>query len=233
MAYSPVIYDWRYTVQPMAQVFRAGGTAAKGGMTLGGLSVLSPEPGGRAELQMQFDPLAIEGSNLDASWLISALCNGQVFRIRLFAPNVQLVAAADLGGNDAGVNWDNDLPWDNGLGWEFDPTAPVSNGGRKGETSLKVNMSAYGQVLKLGHVIGFHIDGLDFAHVVTNISYTAADRATISISPPLRRDVANTDVMLLRPSMTVTCANAREVMGTYRFGTTMALNAARFVEALV
>ena len=233
MTYTPVVYDWRYSVQPKDQVFRAGGNSISGGMTIGGASVVNPEPGGRAELFMEFDQLAIDGSNLDASWLISRMLNGNIFRVRLFAPSVQLVAADDLGGVDDGVMWDNDLPWDNGYGWAFDPTAPVAIGGAKGDTSVKVNMSDYGQVLQIGHVIGFHVDGYDFAHVVTDISYTAADRATITVNPPLRRRVAADDVMYLRPTMTCTCVNAREVMGSFRRGLVMDLAPMRFVEALI
>jgi len=161
------------------------------------------------------------------------LTNGTVFRIKLFAPSVQIVAAADLGGVEGGLMWANDLPWANGLGWAYSPTAPVATGGAEGSTSVKVNMSDYGRVLKLGHVVGFHLDGYDFAHVITNISYTAANRATITVSPPLRRRVTAADVLQLRPTMLATCANPRDVMGNYRYGTTMALNAARFVEALV
>lgn len=233
MTYTPVIYDWRYSVQPKAAAFRAGGNSIAGGMTLGGVAIENPEAGGRAEYVMEFDPLAIAGSNLDASWLMSRLLNGNIFRIRLFAPHVQLVGATELGGVDEGVMWDNALPWDNGYGWDFDPIAPVAIGGAKGSTEVKVNMSDFGQVLELGHVIGFTIDGYSFAHVVTSISYTAADRATITVNPPLRRRVTAADSMSLRPSITATCINARELLGAYRFGTTLPLPAIRMAEAIL
>jgi len=233
MTYTPTIYNWRDTVQPKAQVFRAGGTAVAGGMTLGGASVVSPEAGGRGELMMEFDPLAIAGSNLDASWLASRMMNGNAFKIKLFAPSVQLVAAADLGGLDDGVMWSNNLPWDNGLGWAFAPSADITVGGAKGSEQFKVNLNPFGQVLQIGHVIGFTIDGYDFTHIVMDISYPANNRATVTVNPPLRRQVTTDDKMLFRPSMTATCVNAREVMGNYIYGITMQLAPMRWVETLV
>jgi hypothetical protein len=234
MTYSPTIYDWRYTVQPVQQLFRAGGVALDGGMTVGGIGVESPEPWGRAELLMEFDRIASAAANLDVSWLASRMMNGAVFRIRLFYPTVQLVSDSALGGStELGVNWSNSLPFSDSMAWAFDPQAGIVGTAAKGAASFVVNMAPLGRVLKVGHVIGFHIDGYDFAHVVTDISYSATDRATVEIQPPLRRALAATDVMKLRPIATVTCTNAREVVANLLYGTTATVNPARFVEALV
>ena len=234
MTYTPTIYDWRYTVMPYQQVFRAGGVALDGGMTVGGVGVESPEPGGRAELLMEFGKIANADANLDASWLASRMLNGAVFRIRLFAPTVQLVADSALGGSTGlGVNWSNNLSWSGGAAWAFDPQAGIVGTAAKGASSFVVNMAPYGQVLKIGHVIGFHIGGYDFAHVVTNISYNATNRATVEIQPPLRRALGALDNMKLRPTATVTCVNARDVVGNFLYGISATVNPARFVEALV
>lgn len=233
MTYTPTIYDWRDTVLPMKQVFIAGGQALDGGMTLGGASVESPEPGGRAELRLEFGPFATVETNLDASWLASRMLNGAAFRIRLFAPTVQLIPAASLGGSDdAGLLWDTGLGWD-GTTWAFEPSAAVTVGGAKGATTFRYNTAEFGNVLKIGHVIGFHSEGHDFAHVVMDISYPAVNRALVTIEPPLRRAITTADRVLFRPSFTATCVNAREVVGNFIYGTSMSFAPARFIEALV
>ena len=234
MTYSPTIYDWRPTVQPKSQVFLAGGQALDGGMTLGGASVESPEPGGRSELRLEFDRFANADTNLDASWLASRMLNGAAFRIRLWQPSVQLIADALLGGStDLGVNWSNDMGWSGNVGWAFDPTVSINRGGAKGSTVVRINTSSLGQYVKIGHVVGFHIDGYDFAHKVVNLTVPQANRADITIEPPLRRRVTASDRLKLRPIMTASCVNAREVAGNFLYGTSMTFNPARFVEVLV
>ena len=234
MTYVPVIYDWRDTVVPVKQVFIAGGQSLDGGMTLGGASVENPEPGGRAELRLEFDPFATAATNLDASWLASRMLNGSVFRIRLWQPTVQLLSDTILGGStDLGVNWDNNLGWDGDVPWAFEPSSPITQGGAKGATQFRYNTVDYGRVLQIGHVIGFHSEGYDFAHVVVDISYPLTNRALVTVHPPLRRTITIADRVLFRPSMLATCVNAREVVGTFVYGTSLSFGPARFVEALV
>lgn len=234
MTYTPTIYDWRYTVVPMSQVFLAGGTATAGGMTLGGASVENPEPGGRAELRLEIARIANEDANLDASWLASRLMNGNIFRVKLFAPSVQLLSDADLGGStETGVLWDNDLGWSGGQPWAFNPSSAITFGGQAGETTFRYNDSAYGRILKVGHVIGFHVDGYDFAHKVVDISYPSANRTEVTIEPPLRRRITTADRVLFRPSMLATCVNAREAVGNFLYGRAMTFGPLRLVEALV
>lgn len=207
-----------------------------GGMTLGGAMISNPEPGGRAELNMSFAAFTSEVQNLDASWTISQILNGAVMRIPVFGYTVQLLSAASAGGsisNDNGIPWDNGPNWDNGMGWEWNPTASVSEAASKGSASVKVDMSALGEALKIGHVIGFNVGGYDFSHKVMNISYDASDIATITISPPLRRGLTTESEMTFRPKMLATCSNAREVAGLFQRGRHMAFNTANFVEALV
>lgn len=234
MTYTPVIYAWRTNVVPIDQVFRAGGQAIVGGMTLGGASYENQEPGGRAELIMNFAAFATPEANLNASWTVSRITNGTIMRIRL-QQTVQLVSEAALGmGTEvAGVPWSNDQPWANGQNWLYDPQAQIHADAAKGASSFSVDLSSLGQVLSIGHVVGFHLDGYDFAHIIMDISYDASDVATVTVEPPLRRALTVSSLMKFRPTMLVTCVNAREVMGNFTSGRHMALNTARFVEALV
>ena len=119
------------------------------------------------------------------------------------------------------------------MGWEWNPTANVTATALKGETTVLVDMSTLGEVLLIGHVIGFYEGGYDFAHKVMDISYDAGDIATLTISPPLRRDLTISSEMTFRPKMLVTCSNAREVAGLFQRGRHMAFSAAQFVESLV
>lgn len=234
MTYTPTIYDWPGTVVPVNQVFRAGGLSIMGGMTLGGASVENPEPGGRGELVLEIAPIANADANLAASWLSSRMLNGAVLRIPLFQPTVQIVADSVLGGStSAGVLWSNGFGWAGNVPWRFDPAASVTAVAAKGASSFVVNLTSLGQVLAIGHVIGFHTAGYDFAHIVTDIAYDATNQATVSINPPLRRALAVSDPMKFRPIMLATCTNARDAMTNFRFGTSMTFNPLRLVEALV
>ena len=238
MTYTPTIYDWRVDVAPLNQIVRAGGAALDGGMTIGGASVFSPEPGGRLELALDFAPFATEAANRNASWTVSRIMNGAVMRIRLW-PTIQLVPEADLTVPDAGVPWSEDQPWANDANWAADPWVPVTMSGLRGTTTVVADMSSLGQVLGIGHVIGFTSGAYDFAHVVMDIDYDGADVATITVSPPLRRDIVpadgetEADRLRFRPAMLAVCINAQEVMANFQRGRHMALNSARFIEALV
>ena len=114
----PPIYDWRSRLCNVGQAFYAPGASDMGGMTLGGFLSENPEPGGRYHLRMSFPAFWKDRArNKDASWTITRLSAGSIMRIPLL-PSVQLVAASDLGGTDAG------LPWSNGEPWNNDPTSP-------------------------------------------------------------------------------------------------------------
>lgn len=238
MTYTPTIHDWHSAVAPIDQIVRAGGAARDGGMTIGGASISSPEPGGRSELVLNFAPFAAEAANLAASWIVSRIMNGSVMRYRL-QPTVQLVPAADLTVPEDGLPWDDGAPWASDVNWQADPWVPAAMFGAAGSVTVKADLSSLGRVLNFGHVIGFSIDGYDFAHVVMDIEYDGDDLATITVSPPLRRDIVPVaggepaTRLRFRPAMLVVCTNAAEVMSTFQRGRHIALNAARFVEALV
>ena len=227
MTYSPVIYDWRTDVQPIDQFFRAGGVSIQSGMTLGGASVENPEPGGRGELLLRFPMLALDSANRQASWTLSRMLNGNIMRIPLYSPTVQMIPDADIGTSVTAPTWTN-TTWTNTT-WASDPLATVYATAAKGASVIQVDMSTFGRVAKNGHVIGFG----QVTHIILDITYTAANIATITIAPPLRKARNTTDVCKFRPVMIATCTNAREVADNFRNGRNMAMNPARFVEALV
>lgn len=234
MAYQPTIYDWRRSLVPLDQVLRAGGEAVAGGLTLGGALIENPEPGGRAELMMAFPrSYSNPATALDVSWTISRILNGAILRVRLYA-SVQLVSGAALGAPVAerGQPWANGGPWGSGQNWAFEPTAPVAADATRGASQVQVDLSDFGEVLAVGHVVGFTLGSYSFAHVVMDCEYQG-DTATLQISPPLRRSVSTGDQMQFRPSMLVQCRNGPEVMGGFGLRRLGALNAALFVEALV
>lgn len=234
MAYQPAIYNWRRSLEPIDQVLRAGGEAVPGGLTLGGALVENPEPGGRAELMMAFPTnFSNRATSLDVSWTISRILNGSIFRIRLFT-SVQLVSSAALGvaTGERGQTWSNGQPWGNGELWAFDPVAPVAADAARGASQVQIDLSEFGEVISIGHVVGFTIGGYSFAHVVMDCSYDG-DTATLQISPPLRRAVSTENMLQFRPSVMVQCRNGSEVMGGFGLRRLGALNPAVFVEALV
>ncbi|MEL7281345.1 MAG: hypothetical protein AAGK79_13380 [Pseudomonadota bacterium] len=233
MTYTPTIYDWRTSCAPFDQMFRAGGQSIAGGLTTGGARTESPEPGGRAELFWSFRRFGTTQQNRDASWLASRMLNGNVLRVPLVI-GVQLVPETDLTPPaDLGLTWANDKPWSNKKNWRWNPRVAVTVAALKGATSLTVDMSDFGEVLQIGHVIGFTVDGYEFAHMVMDVEYTDAGAATITVEPPLRRAVTTDDTMQFRPKMLVVCRNAREVGTQFQRGLHMQFAAAQFVEALV
>ena len=236
MTYTPVIFDWPSVVEPINQTFMAGGQGIDGGMTLGGMSATNPEPGGRAELMMDFVQFALPDTNLAASWIMSRVQNGAIMRIPLYSPSVQMITDEVLGiSTSGGVNWSNNLPWSDGSPWRADPQLAVTIGGAKGTTTVRLSTgSGLQYLLKPGHVIGFRSSGYDFAHMVVDAVYYNSGAATsVTLNPPLRRTITTTDRARLRPVMLATCVNAREIVMALRLGRFAALNSARFVEALV
>lgn len=232
MAYTPQVYDWRDSCTPIDQVFRAGGQSVMGGMTLGGFAAESPEIGGRGELVMNFSPFATNAANLDASWTISRIMNGAIMRVPLYQ-TVQLVGSDDLGGPETrGLTWGNGQKWGSGVYWAYRPTAPLTVAALRGTTGFAVDLSEFGPVLRIGHVIGFKSGAYEFAHEVSDIYYSG-NVATVEITPPLRRDMPVGTGVQFRPKMMVTCRNAAEVMSNFTSGRYMAFNSARFVEALI
>lgn len=202
-------------------------------MTIGGALVQYPTPGGRISLTMDFATFSTVAENEAASWTISRIMSGALMRIPLYR-TVQLVGEADLqGADEPGIPWDNDQPWATDENWDWNPSAPLAAAALRGAETFAVDLGGLGRVLRIGHVVGFFVDGYDFAHVVMDIDYDADDVATVTVSPTLRRAMTTDDRMKFRPRIIAACSNAAEVMGTFQSGRHMSFGQARFVEALV
>ena len=212
MTYTPTIYDWPANCEPLNQVFAAGGQSVPGGVTLGGTTFENPEPGGRGELTLDFATFVSDDALREASWLMSRIRNGAVFKYDLLV-TPQLIAEADL---------------------QTPRTAPVDAAVSQGSSTVTLDMATQGQVLKVGHLIGFNYDSDAWGatHVVESVSYDGSNVATVGVSPPIRRDMTTLDEAQFRPTMLIQCINPRDVLGTYQFGRHIRLGQARFVEAL-
>ena len=238
MAYDPEILDWRSTLVPLGQQFRATAQAIAGGMTLGGFMTESPEPGGRGELLLGFPSFFEGAAALDASWTLSRMSAGVLFRIRLW-PSVQLVPRSalmmlteDSGAESDGVPWANDQPWASGENWRWDPVAPVAADAAMGAAGFTVDLSGIGEVLRIGHVIGLSEEGVDSCHMVTEVTYHD-DLADLTVSPPLRRALTTDSVMRFRPSFVGAVRNAKDAASLPGSRAVVALGNLQLVEALL
>jgi hypothetical protein len=226
------IYDWRSTIRPYAEFYNPGGQTDQGGLTLGGFRFEQPEPGGRGALRMQFPHFHDPQSETDASWTIARIRNGAVMRIRMSATS-QLVSAEDLGGSDDGLPWSGGLLWANGEPWEWSPRALVSTDALRGAVQFSADLSDFGRVVRIGHVIGLQSGNLDFAHEVMDVSYDEADVATFTVSPPLRRAVTAGDDLLFRPRIMAVCRNPGSAFGGMEVGQYIKIGDLEFEEALL
>jgi len=230
---TPAIYDWRTSIIPRDQLVMAGRAAQSGGMTLGGALTSYGVAGGRTVLDMAFNTLKSE-ANVDASWTYSRVMADAILRIPI-RRSVQLVPTADLGGADLldGVPWAGGQPWATGENWAWSPFAPLAAAALRGAASVSVDMGSLGQVLRIGHVVGFLKDGIPTAHVVMDIAYDGEDVATVTVQPELRRGLDAGDPLLFRPSMLATCQNPDSLAATFSYGRYTQPGGARFVEALL
>ena len=234
MTYTPVIFDWPSDLLWVDQTFYAGDLPIQGGMTLGGAAIENPEPGGRGKLLLRFPPQANTSSNLSASWALTQMQSGAVFRIAIGNPCVQLVTDAVLGINTSvGTTWSAGQTWANGLGWAADPSVRVTKAAAMGATQVTVNIGPFPRALKIGHVIGFFGQGVDTTHMVANIDYSLASFPVVTIKPPLRRALTTTDRLRFRPKILVTNPDAKSAVSAARQGRVIELGLMNMVEALI
>lgn len=195
---------WNFpTLQVSKQLFHVPGAAIEGGFTTGGARIMSPEPGGRSVLEMQISLQVNEWDYPMSSWLMSKI-NGQVFRVRL-APTPQVLSARSLG-----IPWDNNGPWDNDENWAGDLTGVYASVALEGSNIVTIDMSGYDNALRLGHVIGHGNN----CYMVDDISYSESI-ATITVTPPLRKNVAIGDSVYFRPFFLGTISNGDAFRVTY------------------
>lgn len=186
-----------------AQLFHVPGAAFEAGYTTGGARITSPEPGGFSILEIQPALQVNEWSYPAASWLMSQ-ASGQIMRLRL-APTPQIVRAG------AGVTWDDGVLWSNNETWDGDVVGVYESDSLAGTQTVTIDMSLLGQVLQQGHVIGHDFS----AYKVDAISYDADNIATVTVVPPLRKNVTAGDIVFFRPYFTGQIINASDFRTTY------------------
>jgi hypothetical protein len=176
------------------QLFHVPGSAFDGGFTSGGARIVSPDPGGRSILEMQ-PALHNEWDAPFCSWLMSKV-NGQIFRTQL-AQTPQIVTSAAMVGGGSSIKSD--------LLGKFTAIA------LEGSTTVKVNMLPFGAILKVGHVVGHD----DYCYLVDEIAYDGAGIATITVNPPVRKDIAVNDAVKFRPNFLGMIMNPEEIKASY------------------
>lgn len=242
---NPTIYEWPPSIVPSAQLFHAPGQVYEGGFTSSGAEVLSPDPGGRAYLEMSFNTAKSVLNARLLSWLFSKLESGSIFRVPVFY-GVQLVPSDAIPADplllptyaEVGVPWqDNaggEVLWGDDVGWGVEFTrAPVIGSALEGARQFTVDMSGLGQIILPGHVIGY----ADRSYMVDAIDYAedGSGYATITVNPPLRTDVAaDSDYSLtLRPYMIVRAKNPESFRQMYDQGRWVKPGNLTFMEVLL
>lgn len=228
------VYDWPASVAPAESLFHAPGAAIEGAYTGGGAVSLSPEPGGRAFIEMRFSHLKTHRDMRLASWLISMVANGTVWRVPLYN-SPQLVPLADLG-VDASVTevpWEaldgSDVLWDGGVGWGVDVEAPAAASALAGSAAFTLNLANCNQALLPGHAIGHD----NRAYKVMGIVYDDDELASVTVSPPLRTPIVAGDRITLRPSMLGRVRDVSMFRALFEYGLNLRPGGITFVEALV
>ena len=194
-----------------SQLFHVPGSYFDGGFTSGGAKILSPEPGGRSVLEVTPSLQIGEWGTPFSSWLMSKI-NGEIFKV----PLVKTPQLASLSGETnyplgKSISWDNDQKWDNNQFWDDDGAyLEVSSVSLEGETSVSLDVSTFGEIIRHGHVIGFE----NHSYIVDDVEYENSI-ATISLKPPLRKNISVSDEAYLRPSFLGIIANGSEIKNSY------------------
>ena len=197
------------------QVFHVPCAVFDGGFTSGVARISSPEPGGRAVLELQ-PALSVNEFNAPlVSWLMSKI-NGEIFRVKL-AKTPQIIRADALGiaSGGAGVPWAAegfyaDSTWDNDILWTDDVAFYAAESAQEGATVLVVDLTGFDDAIKPGHVIG-HGESCYMVNDLDQLGNTA----TLSVTPPLRRAVSAGDLILTEPVFVGSISNGSEIRATY------------------
>lgn len=222
MSLSYKIWDFP-SVPIQEQLFYVPGAMFDGGFTSGGARISSPEPAGRSRLELKIAFQVREWQFPFSSWLMSKT-NGQIFRIQLTKTPQLLSPLALLGlpvgnpiGNKSSIPWATEGfyaqgPWDNAQNWLDDGAGIGTNSSAlEGTNIIYLNMGTFAHVLTHGHVIG---NG-DYSYIVDDIDYNG-NIAKVTISPPLRKNVAANDVFFIKPYFLGQISNGDEVKATYQ-----------------
>lgn len=200
---------WNFPTVPVSkQLFHVPGQAQDGGYTSGAVHMLSPEPGGRGVLELQLSLQVREWEAPLASWLMSK-GNGEVFRVAL-VKTPQLITAQSIRTPSFNAYPRDEDRW-HAPNVPADLQTVFTIGALEGSTVVRIDMLQIGPVLKHGHVLGHG----DHTYVVDDIAYDSQLQATVTVKPPLRKNVIAGDRCLFKPYFLGTISNIGEVRATY------------------
>lgn len=188
MTISPKIYT--FPEMPIErQLFHVPGAAFDGGLTSGGAQVITPEPGGFGVLEIEPSLQNDEWLDPASSWIMSKT-NGQIFRVRL-SRSPQLSWSRERMDR---LDYNLTSP---SVSYDIDASAPFASLALKGSTQVTVNLDAFGKIIRPGHVIGHAFE----CYQVDEVSYVG-NVATITVTPPFRRNITSGQPCLLTPWFT-------------------------------
>lgn len=179
-----IVYDYPAIMVPADSKVRALTSRIGPGLMFGGPRVASPEPGGLMAVDFSFATLKGEDASRLYGWVYDQLEGGaSVFLIRLM-DHVETVRASALGLTSGSIPFSSNgvtSTFSDGTGFALSPTVEVAEAALDKSGVVKLDVSQYGRVLKLGHLIGFG----DTCNRIMGISYSG-DIATIELRLPLR-----------------------------------------------
>jgi hypothetical protein len=218
---------WDFPELPIAeQLFHVPGAAVDGGFTAGGMQIISPEPGGRSVLEIRLSLQANEWVAPWSSWIMSKI-NGDIFKVRLgFTP--QLISTQTGKQISQLPTYLNPVFASDETRREIVGTFGTS--ALEGTTTVQINMTQFGAILRHGHVLGHDNN----CYLVDDITYNGMV-ATVTVTPPFRKNVLAGDECLFRPYFVGTIANGGEIRTAYEASNVglIQLNRIVFNEALL
>lgn len=184
-----------------SQLFHVPGAGYDGGLTAGGAQFITPEPGGFGVLELTPALSDTEWTNPAASWLMSK-SSGQVLRVRL-------AATPQIAWSRARIDH-LDSDWVNREGARNEAVTRFTAASPQGSITATLDLSQFGRILRPGHVIGHATD----CYLIEEVDY-AGGSATVTVTPPLRRDISTNDQCLFTPWFTGRISNGAEMRSAY------------------
>lgn len=194
------VYDFP-DIRIEGQLFHAPGAGYDGGLTSGGAQFITPEPGGFGVLEVQ--PALMDGEWRDpAMSALMSRISGQIYRIRV--RRTPQVAWSQERNN----NLNHYL--ENRCGTGTDGVSRFVVPSLKGTTTVSIDIAEFGKLLRAGHVIGHAFE----CYLIDDVEYVGST-ANITVTPPLRRDIAANDQCLFTPWFTGRISNGESVRAMY------------------
>lgn len=192
------LYDWPKRIEPSRAIARFVTTVEEGRVSRLALENGVAAPGGRVQLSMEFG-YRQKTTDIEAvSWLVSKL-RGNIFRVPI-PKSVQVARYEDLGlahgAYGKGIPFDEGVLFAEGVGFAFDPTLDTAGSALEGEMEIAIDETRWPGLLRYGKWIGIGFGAYHIADVVR-----VGTTVTVTVEPPLLRDVAAGEFVSLRPSL--------------------------------